>query len=191
MVMWPHECGVVWPKCQIHFKFLPARKLQSRNRSKAALLRKFGTDKPLPITRTRPGEVQLSEEAAFKCTKFVGVASNPQSEQSPQTCDMLPKRPACASDGVELSNQDFEVSSSSHKRQPDTEMDALLEFEPKRARVNLPVGSKLARRFPQHVQCNTVYNGPDVNAVSNKRRRRLPFKTEGSQVGQSTDASII
>ena len=84
------------------------------------------------------------------------------------------------------------ASQVSHKRQPDTDVNVDMDLEPKRARINLPAGSKLARRFPPHVQRDTAINEPaDVNAVSNKRRRKLPFKMKGSDVGQCADINIV
>ena len=141
----------------------------------------------MPKIRTRPGEEAVSESPPVMHDSFVGRTDRTQRVFRCQIAHSDPKRPkhmpqVAHPAVVEPPSQDGLVSFSSHKRQPDTDVNAIVDFVPKRARVNLPVGSKLARRFPQHVQSDTATNGPDVNAVSNKRRRRLPFKTEGSHI---------
>ena len=147
--------------------------------------------------RIRPGERTASEPMSDRYESFVGHLSCTQRERGTQIGHNDLKRLKRSQQVVHLavvdplSNEGL-ASDVSHKRQPDTEANVFVDLVPKRARINLPAGSKLARRFPQHVQSDIAINGPaDVNAVSNKRRRKLPFKMEGSNVGQCADTNIV
>ena len=214
---WLCSCRTTWPKCEIHRRTEPTRQLQSGRSRKAMLVRTFGTNKPLPKGRTRPGELQLSEQALRKCTKFVGEGNNAQCEPRPHIVTS-PKWPDSYASHVSQpdsepvnvqptsgENHDVlfigerEMVSESHKRQLDTPYPLHLERPHTRIRINLPIGSKLAQRFPQHAQCNTAAGFSSVSdarnseltepaqAESNKRRRILPFNMKGSASGQCTE----
>ena len=147
--------------------------------------------------RRRPGERTASEHMSGRYESFVGHLNSTQRERRTQIGHSELKRPKRSQQLVlpaavaPLCDEAF-ASEVSHKRQPDTEANVYMALEPKKARINLPAGSKLARRFPQHVQRDIAINEPaDVNAVSNKRRRKLPFKMEGSDVGHCADINIV
>ena len=217
---WLCSCRTTWPKCEIHRRTEPTRKVEGRQSRKAKLVRTFGTNKSLPRGRTRPGEVQLSEQAVRKCTRFVGERTHAQREPRPQNFVTSPKWPDfdvsqvsrpdselvnVQSTGGESHDLLFvgerEMVSGRHKRQLDTAYPLHLERPHTRIRINLPVGSKLAQRFPQHVRCDgaagissvqtsdarTREHTETAQAESNKRRRILPFKMKGSTSGQCTE----
>ena len=193
---WTCPCGITWPKCDIHRKLATPNKCTGQNRRKNTLLRHFGTNKPPPnLKRRRPGERSASEPMHGRYESFVGHLNPTQRANRPQVCHIELKRPKSTSDvvlpdAVDPNSDDGFETEMSHKRQPDTEAYDLSDPEPKRPRINLPAGSKLARRFPQHVRSDTANHGPAVvNAVSNKRRRKLPFKMKGSDVGQCADVN--
>ena len=158
----------------------------------AKLRRTYGTDCTLPRARTAPGKSERSPSYGVK----VGATKHGDRSQSVQT---LPKRPCHKwpqeiplpdladgfdSDGsVDLSCQSSVVER--HKRQLDTNSDCMT-LPLKRARINLPADSKLGQRFPHLVRKATI-----SPAESNKRRRTLPFKTEGSGDGQCTIPGIL
>ena len=208
---------------------MPVKRVVARSIKKARAIRYYGTDKPLPRVRTnkplprdrtRPGEVQLSEQAVFKRLRFVGERTDTQREPRTQTSIMSPKwpkfdgsqvvQPKSPCDNAQLTcddrnDQHFfgegEVVLERHKRQPDTTYPLPHERSHLRSRINLPAGSKLAQRFPQHVRSDGAVGISSVQisyarkiehtgtaqAESNKRRRRLPFKMRGSTSGQCTE----
>ena len=175
---WLRPCGTVWPKCHTYRRVNSLQKFATKNNSKARLLRHYGTDKHLPAKRTRPGEKAAENEPPAACYESSVGRNDTQSECRPQFALNLAKRPkAILVVDPDRSDLERNLSGTRHKRQLDTHDYAILDPLPKRARVNLPAGAILAQRFPQHVQRDAV---SDIHAASNKRRRRLPFKTEGS-----------
>ena len=159
----------------------------------AALARRFGTDRPLPRVRTMPGTCDKGNVKALGLEVFVGETKHGNKPTRTQLDKVSPdpkRRPIDVSEVSALScstssNQhDVSGSISSHKRRPDT-----IDFDApplKVARADLQPGSILGRRFPHLVKRVTT-----ADAESNKRRRILPFKTEGRGDGQCTDPGFL
>ena len=158
----------------------------------------------------------MSEMPLSRFNSFVGQTKRTQRDDGTQLGGSNePKRPKASgtkafmieSDAVEVQltsddhrshhfNSEGVVSDVRHTRQLDT-----VYSSSRKRRINLPVGSKLALRFPHLVQ--QVEDPPNsvsaptkrvqtahAKVESNKRRRQLPFKTKSSQIGQCADLGI-
>ena len=142
---WSCPCGIAWPKCEIHRKLTTTSKGAGQIRRKTKLIRHFGTNKPLPKMRIRPGERTASEQMSDRYESFVGHLSCTQRERGTQIGHSDLKRPKRSQQVVlpvafdPRCDEGF-ASEVSHKRQPDTEANVYVDLEPKRASINLPLG---------------------------------------------------
>ena len=77
---WLCECGVAWTKCDKHIPITRKRKAQFTDR-RVALRRKFGTDKPFPVSRKRD-VISVSQRTASN----EAVSSNAHAEPCKRMC---------------------------------------------------------------------------------------------------------
>ena len=155
---WLCSCREKWPKCEVHRRQLPTRFMITRTSRKTKIIRRFGTDRPLPRVRTMPGGNEQARSEATSCQGFVGATKHERKTTSPQlgSCSVCrnPKKRQVENmmdaKGTGVSSFPNQVEFlvilvESHKRQ----LNAIYLDSPphKMARVNLNPESKLGQRF--------------------------------------------